>query len=149
MSANWGKQYDRPSFWDRVLAFLLRFVPPIGPLKALRFKTPTPQVEQLFMRSFDLATTAYRGKLNSVHTGALRLENTNFDLGVAAPPGHYKLQDDTYAYWLDALAQENFAGVTPAHHPGVAQILRKPERTAALEEPQKRLEAAFGPARQA
>lgn len=118
---NWGKQYDRPSFWDRVLAFLLRLVPPIGPLKALRFKTPTPQVEQLFMRSFDLVATAYRGKLNSVNTGALRLENTNFDLGAAAPPGRYQLQDDTYAYWLDALAKENFAGVTP---PITQELLR-------------------------
>jgi Zinc dependent phospholipase C len=110
---NWGKQYDRPSFWDRVLAFFFRLLPPIGPLKALRFKTPTPQVEQLFMRSFDIATTAYRNKLDDTRRSTPRLENTNFDLGVAAPPGDYKLQDDTYAYWLDALAQENFSGLTP------------------------------------
>jgi hypothetical protein len=110
---DWGKQYDRPSFWDRVLAFFFRLLPPIGPLRALRFKTPTPQVEQLFMRSFDVATTAYRGKLDDARQGTLRLENTNFDLGMAAQPGDYKLQDDTYAYWLDALARENFAGLTP------------------------------------
>ena len=109
---DWGKQYDRPSCWDRVLAFILKLLPPIGPLKTLRFKTPTPQVE-LFMRSFNVATTAYRGNLNNVRSGTLRLENTNFDLGVAAPPGDYKLQDDTYAYWLDTLAQENFTGLTP------------------------------------
>ncbi|MFL6350914.1 MAG: zinc dependent phospholipase C family protein, partial [Bryobacteraceae bacterium] len=110
---DWGKQYDRPSFWDRVLAFFFRFLPPIGPLRALRFKTPTPHVEQLFMRSFDVAATAYRGKLDDVRRGAPRLENTNFDLGVPAPPGGYKLQDDTYAYWLDALAQANFRGLNP------------------------------------
>jgi hypothetical protein len=110
---DWGKQYDRPSFWDRILAVFFRLLPPIGPLRALRFKTPTPQVEQLFMRSFDVATTAYRGKLDDARRGKLRLENTNFDLGAAARPGQYKLQDDTYAYWLDALAQENFSGLTP------------------------------------
>jgi hypothetical protein len=110
---DWGKQYDRPSCWDHLLAFILKLLPPVGPLKALRFKTPTPQVEQLFMRSFDVATTAYRGKLDDARRDTLRLENTNFDLGVAARPGDYKLQDDTYAYWLDALAQENFAGSTP------------------------------------
>jgi hypothetical protein len=110
---NWGKQYDRPSCWDHFLAFLLRILPPIGPLRALRFKTPTPQVEQLFMRSFDVATMAYRGKLEDTRNGTPRLENTNFDLGVAARPGEYKLQDDTYAYWLDALAQQNFSGLTP------------------------------------
>jgi len=110
---NWGKQYDRPSAWDRVLAFFVRLLPPIGPLKALRFKALTPQVEQIFMRSFDVATTAYRGKLDEAGKGTLRLENTNFDLGAVARPGDYELQDDTYAYWLDALAQDNFSGLTP------------------------------------
>jgi Zinc dependent phospholipase C len=118
---DWGKQYDRPSCWDHVLAFILRLLPPIGPLKALRFKTPTPQVEQIFMRSFDVAAPAYRSKLDDVRRGTPRLENTNFDVGVATPPGDYKLQDDTYAYWLDALAQENFAGLTP---PITAELLR-------------------------
>jgi hypothetical protein len=111
---NWGKQYDRPSLGDRILAFLLRLVPPIGPLKALRFKIPTPPVEQLFMRSFDVATDGYRKQLAEAGAGTLHLENTNFDLGVVDRPGQYRLQDDTYAYWLDALAQDNFTGVTPA-----------------------------------
>jgi hypothetical protein len=111
---NWGKQYDRPSRGDRILAFLLRLVPPIGPLKALHFKMPTPPVEQLFMRSFDVATDGYRKQLAEAGAGTLRLENTNFDLGVVARPGQYRLQDDTYAYWLDALSQDNFTGLTPA-----------------------------------
>jgi Zinc dependent phospholipase C len=110
---NWGKRYDRPSCWDHFLAFILRLLPPIVPLKTLRFKTPTPQVEQLFMRSFNVATTTYRGNLDDVRRGTLRLKNTNFDLGVTTPPGDNKLQDDTYAFWLDALAQENFSGLTP------------------------------------
>jgi hypothetical protein len=118
---DWGKQYDRPSVWDRMLAIILKLLPPIGPLRALRFKTPTPQVEQLFTRSFDVATTGYRGKINDTHSATLRLVNTNFDLGVVARPGQYKLQDETYAYWLDALAQDNFSGLTP---PITADLLR-------------------------
>jgi len=38
--------------------------------------------------------------------------NTNFDLGVVARPGDYKLQDETYAYWLGKLAKNHFVGVT-------------------------------------
>ena len=110
---NWGKQYDRPSLWDRILAFLLKLIPPIGPLKALRFKMPTPAVEQIFMHSFNVATTGYRGQLAAAGNRTLRLQNTNFDLGVPARPGDYKLQDDTYAYWLDALAQDGFGSLTP------------------------------------
>ncbi len=91
---NWGKQYDRPSLLDRILAFLLRLLPPIGPLKTLRFKMPTPPAEQLFMRSFDIAAHAYRDQLIDAGAGALHLENTNFDLGRIAGPGEYWLQDD-------------------------------------------------------
>ncbi len=38
----WGKGYRRPGFGTRVLAFFLRFVPKVGPFKALDFKIPTP-----------------------------------------------------------------------------------------------------------
>ncbi|MDQ2774924.1 MAG: zinc dependent phospholipase C family protein, partial [Acidobacteriota bacterium] len=48
----WGKQYDRPTLIDRILAFLLKLLPPIGPLKTLHFKTLTPPVEGQFMHSF-------------------------------------------------------------------------------------------------
>ncbi|MBV9301437.1 MAG: zinc dependent phospholipase C family protein [Acidobacteriaceae bacterium] len=109
----WGKRYDRPTFGDYVLAFFLKLVPPIGPLKALRFKMPTPQVEQIFMRSFEAATAGYRSRLSDTAGGNLQLANTNFDLGRAARPGEYRLQDDTYAYWLHALAEDKFSGVTP------------------------------------
>ncbi|MGI8959930.1 MAG: zinc dependent phospholipase C family protein [Bryobacteraceae bacterium] len=118
---DWGRQYDRPSLWDRILAFVFRLLPPIGPLRALRFKTPTPQVEQLFMRSFDVAIRGYRGKLDDARRGTLRLENTNFDLGAITPPGDYQLQDDTYAYWLDALTKDKFSGLTP---PMAAELLK-------------------------
>jgi zinc dependent phospholipase C len=118
---NWGKQYDRPSLWDRILAFLLKLIPPIGPLKALRFEMPTPAVEQIFMHSFNVATTGYRNQLAAAGNHTLRLQNTNFDLGLVARPGDYKLQDDTYAYWLDALAQDGFASLTP---PITEELLR-------------------------
>ncbi len=110
---NWGKQYDRPSLADRILAFILRLLPPIGPLRTLRFKMPTPPVERLFMRSFDIAASGYRSRLSEAANDTLHLENTNFDLGVVARPGEYKLQDDAYAYWLDVLAQDKYNGITP------------------------------------
>jgi hypothetical protein len=117
----WGRQYDRPSWWDRFLAFLLKLLPPIGPLRALRFKMPTPAVEQLFMRSFDVATGGYRDQIAAAGAKKLRLQNTNFDLGSVARPGDYKLQDETYAYWLHELVQDGFTGLTP---PITKELLR-------------------------
>src|SRR5580704_6272258 len=37
----WGKGYRRPGTGTRILAFFLRFMPKVGPFKALDFKIPT------------------------------------------------------------------------------------------------------------
>jgi hypothetical protein len=111
---NWGKQYDRPTAVDRVLAFLVKLLPPIGPLDDLRFRMPTPQVEQLFMESFVRATGQYRTVLEESQKGTLHLEERNYDVGVFTPPGTYTLEDDIQACWVHQLAEKNFSTVTPA-----------------------------------
>ncbi len=110
---DWGKQYDRPKRGDRLLAALLKLLPPVGPLRALRFKMPTPEVEKLFMRSFANAANEYGGQLRAERAMKLRLENVNYDLGEPAPPGTYALEDESYAYWLNGLALARFQTVTP------------------------------------
>jgi hypothetical protein len=109
----WGKQYDRPTLWDRILAVLLKILPPIGPLSDLRYKPLTPRAEQEFRKSFDVAIKRYREQIAAVGAGTSKLENLNFDTGKAMGPGQYRLQDESYAYWLDQLAQAHFADVTP------------------------------------
>ncbi|MFZ3266303.1 MAG: zinc dependent phospholipase C family protein, partial [Terriglobales bacterium] len=47
----WGKGYRHPGFGTRILAFFLRFVPKIGPFKALDFKIPTQRTEDLYVAS--------------------------------------------------------------------------------------------------
>jgi hypothetical protein len=108
----WGKQYDRPSAGERTLAILLKLLPPIGPLKAVRFKVPTREVEKLFTQSFDRSTAQYRAAVVVAKVNGLHLENTNYDVGVITPAGVYRLDDDTHAYWLNLLAQKNFGTVT-------------------------------------
>jgi Zinc dependent phospholipase C len=110
----WGKKYDRPSFADRLLAFLVKILPPIGRISILKFKALTPPAERLLMGSFDVAAPEYRKQIHAASQRDLRLENTNFDVGIATGRGQYRLQDETYAYWLDQLARSNYAGLTPA-----------------------------------
>ncbi len=110
----WGKQYDRPTLGDRILAFILKLVPPIGPLKALRFKMPTPPVENLFMQSFVRATSQYHSVLDQNQASSLHLDNRNYDVGVVTPAGTYRLEDNIQAYWLHKLAEKNFTTITPA-----------------------------------
>jgi hypothetical protein len=95
----WGANYDRPRFLDHVVAFLLKLVPPIGPLSDLRFKTPDAKSESLFMESFDRTLDRYRALLRDAGEGTLRLENLNFDTGKPARPGTYRLADEAAAKW--------------------------------------------------
>jgi len=111
---NWGKQYDRPTLGDRMLAVIVKLLPPIGPLRDLKLKMPTAPVEKLFMESFDRSTKALSKKIDEEMNGDLHLEDKNYDVGVVTPAGAYRLDDNVQAYWLGMLAQKNFATVTPS-----------------------------------
>jgi hypothetical protein len=109
----WGKDYQRPTFGDKCLAFLYRILPKFGPLKVLQFKTPTPQTERLFEASFNYTLEQYRELLRQQReTQQPALTNDNFDLGTTSAPGDYLLSDSAHAKLLDKLADQNFAGMT-------------------------------------
>ncbi len=110
----WGRRRDEPNIWDKILAFLLRLIPPIGPLQALKLKIPTPEVEMLFTNSFDEATEHYREKLDAVNSKTLVLEDLNYDVGKTTKAGEYFMSDDVHALWLHKLAEKHFATLTPA-----------------------------------
>ncbi len=121
---SWGKQYDQPSAADRIAAILLKLVPPIGPLRALQFRMPTAPVEALFMKSFDRSLQQYQAKLESVNDGRLLLENINYDTGKASTPGAYRLEDDTYTYWLNQLAERGLQTATAEIKANLLQYCR-------------------------
>jgi len=110
----WGTDYLKPKFSDKVLAFIYKILPKFGPLKVLQFKTPTPETERMFEASFNETLDQYRKLLNEEReTGKPGLVNGNFDLGEVSGPGKYKLSDTTHAKLLDKLADQKFAGMTP------------------------------------
>ena len=99
----WGATYQRPGIRSRMLAAFFRIVPRVGPFKALAFKKMTPEIEQLYMLSFNASIDRYRGLLADVGSGRLRLPNDNFDVGAATKAGQYKLADAAYAKLLNKL----------------------------------------------
>jgi len=109
----WGKGYRRPGFGTRVLAFFLRFVPKVGPFKALDFKIPTRKTEDLYIASVNHTLENYKNLLAVAGAKNLRLPNTDFDTGRMTHAGEYVLTDKAYARLLDQLAQRDFAQVTP------------------------------------
>jgi Zinc dependent phospholipase C len=109
----WGKDYQRPTFWERFLAFLTRLVPKVGPLKVLKLRTPTPQTESMFETSFNAALDQYKLLLGQQRTGQPEVPNDNFDTGNVTGPGKYFMNDDVHAKLLETLAKQNFAGISP------------------------------------
>ena len=124
---NWGKQYQPPTFGERFLAFLVRILPKIGPLKVLQLKTPTPATEKMFEASFNAAMDRYRKLLSQTGTGHPDLPNDNFDTGDITGPGKYQLNDETQAKLLDELAKQQFNGASPEMRAELLEFFGHPD----------------------
>lgn len=109
----WGNNYQRPGFGTRVLAFVVNLIPQVGPFKAMRVTVPTPQTEELYIKSVNASVERMQSLLRDVETGHLRLDNRDFDTGNPTHPGEYKLTDEAYATLLHKLAKRNFDLLTP------------------------------------
>jgi hypothetical protein len=109
----WGTEYHKPGFFTRLVAFLFRIIPKIGPFRALKIRTPTPEVERMFMASFNATVDRYRALLANVEAGRMELPNQNFDIGEPPLIGKYKGADEAYAKLVGKLADHQFAGMPP------------------------------------
>jgi len=109
----WGKDYIKPGLGTRILATILRLMPKIGPFKALAFKVPTPQTEDMYIKSINVTVDRYRAFLEQTRDNSLQLPNVDFDTGQETKAAEYSLTDDTYAKLLSRLSEHKFNGVTP------------------------------------
>jgi hypothetical protein len=105
---DWGKDYVKPGFGTRVLSTLLRYMPKIGPFKALAFNNPTPQTEDLYFKSINTTVDQYRAFLEAVRTDSLVLPNCDLDSGKVTKAAEYSLTDETYAKLLSQLSAKKF-----------------------------------------
>ena len=108
-----GKDYRKPGFFSRVLAFVLKILPKIGPMRPLAFEPLTPEAEALFAESVAAARGRYRAALRSLRAGTLHLPNTDFDTGRPPARGMNRLADETYADLLHRLARRAPDDVPP------------------------------------
>jgi hypothetical protein len=104
----WGNGYRKPGLGSRVLAFFLKIVPKVGPFKAVDFKIPNTQNEDMYIKSINKTVDDYSALLREDQVRQLRLVNTDFDTGRETRAGEYSLADKTYARLLDDLAKHNF-----------------------------------------
>src|ERR1700675_3966579 len=67
----WGKDYTKADFGTRVWSVILRYMPKIGPFKALAFNNPTAQTEDMYFKSINTTVDQYRIHLKQVGAGTL------------------------------------------------------------------------------
>jgi hypothetical protein len=109
----WGKDYMKPGIGTRILSTLLRYMPRIGPFKGLGFNNPTPQTEDLYIKSINATVDQYRAFLAEVRTNSLTLANCDFDTGEPTKAAEYSLTDETYAKLLAQLSDRKFDRTSP------------------------------------
>jgi hypothetical protein len=108
----WGTMYHKPGLRTRFVTWVLTIVPKSGPFKSLAFRAPTPEVEKLFMASFNATIDSYRILLANVDAGRTELPNENFDVGVPTSAGKYVGADRAYDKLLGKLVDHKFANVS-------------------------------------
>jgi Zinc dependent phospholipase C len=118
----WGKDYIKQGLGTRVLSTLLRYMPKIGPFKGLAFNNPTPQTEDLYIKSINTTVEQYRGYLQEVRTDTLVLPNRDFDSGQETKAAEYSLTDDTYAKLLAQLSERKFELTSPELRDNILQF---------------------------
>jgi hypothetical protein len=133
----WKGKYREPGIGTRILAFLIRILPKVGPLKALSFKAPTPETERLFQLSFNRTLDEYRRLLADAGAGSLSLPNRDFDTGQLTQPGEYRLADDAFAKLARELAELDAAAVDPRIREVVLAFYRDLSRDFATKKDQK------------
>jgi hypothetical protein len=109
----WGNGYRKPGLGARILAFFLKIIPKVGPFKAVAFKIPTTQTEDMYIKSINMTVDNYGALLRQQKAGELKLADTDFDTGRETRAGEYPLADKSYAHLLDDLAKHDFAQAPP------------------------------------
>jgi hypothetical protein len=110
----WGNQYQRPGGGARFLAYIIRILPKIGPLRTVDFTLPSSTTEDLYIKSVNKTVDSYNSQLALLRHGKqIALPNRDFDTGQPTKPGEYQLADETYDQLVDKLSSRRFDLVTP------------------------------------
>ena len=93
----WGTIYRKPGMGTRILAFFLKIMPKFGPFRAAKFKIPTQQTEDMYIKSVNETVDNFTRLLAQTKRDGLDLPNRDFDTGRETHAGEYVLTDETYA----------------------------------------------------
>ncbi|MGZ3873575.1 MAG: zinc dependent phospholipase C family protein [Mucilaginibacter sp.] len=138
-----GSSRKKPDFRERVLAFFIRILPKVGPLKALKFKDPGPEGEKLFIRSFDTVLVHYHNALARLQYEKVELQDVDYDTGKPTIPGEYKLADQTYDELVDQLHESKFNNLTRPLKQNILDYYNKADTSMLAKEDPKEWKKTF------
>src|SRR5262249_21159090 len=110
-----------------------------GPLRALSFRTPTPDTEKLFMDSFNATLERYRSLVASERNRQARPADVNLDVGRPTTAGMYRIADATYAKLVDELSGRGFSGVPRELRENILNFYKEAVPTASAKNEKDRL----------
>lgn len=144
---DWGKGYQAPGAGSRVLAFLLRLMPRVGPFRVLSLHVPSAASQKLFLDGLATTVQNYSGYVDDLKTDTpdvrhLNLPDRDLDTGKVTEPGEYRLADVTYAKLLHqielhpqtAIPAELRTSILNFYKPGAKnQVQEKPKEWAQVQ----------------
>ena len=122
----WGTEYRKPSLFVRFLAWILRWIPKIGPLKTLDFKIPDAQTEDLLFQSVNATVDQYQRFMHALRQQKETLPDLDCDTGHKSALGEYGLADKAYARLLDQLSRKHFEGASPELRANILEFYSHP-----------------------
>ncbi len=93
----YGTEYKKPGLFSRMMFYLVKIVPKIGPFRPLAFEPLTPDAERLFVQSFTTARARFRQSVNTLRKGQISLANDDLDTGQPPDPFENRLVAETNA----------------------------------------------------
>jgi hypothetical protein len=125
-----GSDYFRPDFKARLVVFIIKILPKIGPLSKLRYINPGPQGEKYFFAAMDSILYHYTIDLKAVNDDKLNLINIDYDTGKPTVMYEYKLTDETYKDWLLSLQKQDFTSAATDIRADILSFYSKADNTA-------------------
>lgn len=100
---NYNKQFDkreRPGVVAYAVAFIIRIVPKIGPLRVLKFRQPNAAAEKKFVLSFDTASFYFVRAMKKLSLVKGSIADINIDTGSESIAGSYPPADVAFQQWV-------------------------------------------------
>ncbi|HEX6771180.1 MAG TPA: zinc dependent phospholipase C family protein [Acidobacteriaceae bacterium] len=109
-----GDSYRRPGAGTRILAFFIKLIPKVGPLRDLALRVPSADAQRQFLSGMDTVVDHYQQSIDRLHSEpadhpSLNLTAVNLDTGKPTSPGTYPLADKTYVRYLAVLVKPSAA----------------------------------------